>query len=82
MEATDDSKLSVLEEEAHAHKAMEDSVYLKSFIPRNLGEVLNPEQEVERPAQGAESNLRLGVVGANRDTAGEASSPMPTFLLW
>ena len=69
VEAADDSKPSVLEEEAHAHKATEDSVFLKSFIPRNLGEVLNPEQEVERPAQGAESNLRLGVVGANRDHA-------------
>ncbi len=68
-EATDDSKPSVLEEEAHAHKATEDSVFLKSFIPRNLGEVLNPEQEVERPAQGAESNLRLGVVGTDRDHA-------------
>ena len=69
VEAADDSKPSVLEEEAHAHKATEDSVFLKSFIPRNLGEVLNPEQEVERPAQGAESNLRLGVVGVDRDHA-------------
>jgi len=67
VEAEDDSKPSALEEEAHAHKATEDSVFLKSFIPRNLGEVLNPEQEVERPPQGAEGNLRLGVVGADRD---------------
>ena len=69
VEVADDSKPSALEEEAHAHKATEDSVFLKSFIPRNLGEVLNPEQEVERPAQGAEGNLRLGVVGADRDHA-------------
>jgi RIO kinase 1 len=68
-EAADDNKPSALEEEAHAHKATEDSVFLKSFIPRNLGEVLNPEQEVERSAQGAEGNLRLGVVGVDRGHA-------------
>jgi RIO kinase 1 len=50
-EAANDSKPSALEEEAHAHKATEDSVFLKSFIPRNLDEVLNPEQEVERPTK-------------------------------
>ena len=42
MEAADESKPSALEEEAHAHKATEDSVFLKSFIPQNLREVLNP----------------------------------------
>ena len=65
-EAADDSKLFALEEEAHAHKAAEDSVFLKSFIPRNLGEILNPEQELERGEPGEEADLRLGVVGTER----------------
>ena len=64
--AADDSKPFALEEEAHAHKATEDSVFLKSFIPQNLGEVLNPEREVERRDQGEEDHLRLGVVGVAR----------------
>jgi RIO kinase 1 len=68
-ETAEDNKPFALEEEAHAHKATEDSVFLKSFIPRNLGEVLNPEQEVERRGQGGEVDLRLGVVGAQRDHA-------------
>ena len=66
VEAAGDSKPSALEEEAHAHKATEDSVFLKTFIPRNLGEVLNPEQELERREQGEEVNVRLGVVGTGR----------------
>lgn len=66
VEAADDNKPSALEAEAHAHKATEDSVFLKSFIPRNLGEVLNPEQELERRDQGEEVDLRLGVVGTER----------------
>ena len=49
------------------HKATEDSVFLKSFIPQNLREVLNPAQEVERWDHRTEGNLRLGVVGAERD---------------
>jgi RIO kinase 1 len=61
-ETANDSKPSVLEEEAHALKATEDSVFLKSFIPRNLGEVLNPERE-----QDEEGNLRLGLVKAEQD---------------
>ena len=67
VEAADEGKPSALEEEAHAHKATEDSVFLKSFIPQNLREVLNPEQEVERWDPRTEGNLRLGVAGAERD---------------
>ena len=46
MEAADESKASALEEEALVHKAMEDLVFLKRFIPQNVGEDLNPGQEV------------------------------------
>jgi hypothetical protein len=43
MEAADESTPSALEEEALVqNKATEDSVFLKRFIPQNLGEVLNP----------------------------------------
>jgi RIO kinase 1 len=35
-----------LEEEAAANKATEESVFLKSFIPRSLGEVLDPEKNL------------------------------------
>ena len=48
MEAADEGKPPALEVEVRAHNATEDSVFLKSFVPQNLREVLNPEQEVER----------------------------------
>ena len=48
------------------HKAMEDSVFLKRFIPQNLGEVLNPGQEVERLDHLAGGTLRLGAVGTEQ----------------
>ena len=54
----DESKPSALEEEALAHKATEDSVFLKSFIPQNRGEVLNREQEVESRDDPVKGNLR------------------------
>ena len=48
------------------HKATEHQVFLKRFIPQNLGEVLNPGQEVERLDHRAEGNVRLGVVEVER----------------
>ena len=66
LNAADESKPSALEEEALAHTATEDSVFLKRFIPQNCGEVLNLEQEVESRDHRVEGNLRLGVVGSER----------------
>ena len=66
MEAADESEPSALEEEAPVHKATEDLVFLKRFIPQNVGEDLNPGQEVERLDHRAEGNLRLGVFGPER----------------
>ena len=65
MNTPDESKPSGLEE-ALVHKATEYSVFLKSLIPQNRGEVLNREQEVERRDYRVEGNLRLGVIGSER----------------
>ena len=65
-EAADESKPSALEESPCA-QGNGGLGTLEEFIPQNLREVLNPEQEVERWDHRTEGNLRLGVVGAERD---------------
>jgi len=42
----DEEVKTKLEDEAAAHKATEDSVFMRSFIPRSLNEVLDPERAV------------------------------------
>lgn len=48
----DDDLLSNRDTEAH-----EDSVFLQSFIPRNLNEVYDPERDVEKLARGEGQSL-------------------------
>ncbi|RXW22501.1 hypothetical protein EST38_g3368 [Candolleomyces aberdarensis] len=63
---------SAKKQEDDAH---EDSVFMKSFIPRNLNEVYDPERDVEKVARGEGKNLiyadTIGVVSP--DTTSEAN---------
>ncbi|KAJ2919172.1 hypothetical protein MD484_g1255, partial [Candolleomyces efflorescens] len=65
------------EREDDAH---EDSVFMKSFIPRNLNEVYDPERDVDRVARGEGKDLiyadTIGVVSP--DTISEAKEDLPS----
>ncbi|KAG8816536.1 protein kinase rio1, partial [Serendipita sp. 399] len=45
-----------LEEEVAALKASEDSVFLQSFIPRRMSEMIRPERILDRPPESGETN--------------------------
>jgi RIO kinase 1 len=54
-------------EDAERHEAHEDAVFLRSFIPRTLNEVYDPERDIERLTRGQGDSLiynkTIGVVG-------------------
>lgn len=65
----------------------DDAIFLSSYIPRNLNEVINPERDIERIARGEGGALIYGgavtgVVGLSNDrdaaaaTRGEPSAPL------
>lgn len=68
---------SAKEREDDAH---EDSVFMKSFIPRNLNEVYDPERDVDKVARGEGKNLiyadTIGVVSPS--TISEAKEDRPS----
>lgn len=45
-EGDTDEVQTKLEDEAAAHKATEDSVFMRSYIPRSLNEMIDPEKKV------------------------------------
>ncbi len=64
-EANDETKK--VYEDAERHEAHEDAVFLRSFIPRTLNEVYDPERDIERLTRGQGDSLiynkTIGVVG-------------------
>ena len=65
--STSKSSLNVSKSEDSSH---EDAVFLKSYIPRNLNEVYDPERDAERVGRGEGEGLIYagvtGIVEANR----------------
>lgn len=54
----DEERETELEKETAANKATEDSVFLNTFIPRNLNEVTNPERMLEAHQKAIENEKK------------------------
>ncbi|KAF8349424.1 RIO1-domain-containing protein [Amanita rubescens] len=65
--AEPDNGTKKIYEDAERHEAHEDAVFLRSFIPRTLNEVYDPERDIERLTRGQGDSLiynkTIGVVG-------------------
>ncbi|KAF6755888.1 atypical/RIO/RIO1 protein kinase [Ephemerocybe angulata] len=69
----------VAKDRVKGDEAHEDSIFMKSFIPRNLNEVYDPERDVEKVTRGEGKNLiyadTIGVVAPEDD--GPKPKPKP-----
>lgn len=63
-------------EDAERHEAHEDAVFLRSFIPRTLNEVYDPERDIERLTRGqGDSLIYAKTIGVVKPLSGAQAGP-------
>ena len=70
-------------QEVAARKETDEAVFMSSYIPRNLGEVYDPERDIDVIAAGKGDDLiYAGLTGISKANAGSAeSSALPKSAL-
>ena len=72
-----DEETKKVHEDAERHEAHEDAIFLRSFIPRTLNEVHDPERDIERLAKGqGESLIYAKTIGIVAPINGAQASPL------
>jgi RIO kinase 1 len=71
-----DDETKKVHEDSERHEAHEDAIFLRSFIPRTLNEVHDPERDIERLTKGqGESLIYAKTIGIVAPINGAQASP-------